>query len=230
MLPWIRAPQTPTTVGLELAPADWVGLGVLCLFAALGAWRGLWWQCFRAVSIALTLGIAWAFTPALARWLHGLWPGLGPVPIEALSFLVLFVASALLLGKLGRFGASALEGLKLGLLDRVAGLLAGALTALLLFAVLVSGARYFGPEAWAQETLRGTRSERLADDFEQLLQYTHRRWPAWRWWLAERLREGEAALSLPAPGGALGPATPPVEPEGEAALPTPSAAPKGAVR
>jgi uncharacterized membrane protein required for colicin V production len=197
MLLWLHALQTPTPIGLELAPADWVGLGLLGVFAALGAWWGLWWQFFRAVSLALALGIASAFTPALARRLIDLWPGLPPTACEALSFLVLFVAAALLLGQLGRLGARALAGLKLGLLDRVAGLLAGALSALLLYAMLVATARRFGPEAWAEETFNGTRSARLADDFEHLYERTHRSWPAWRRWVAERLRAAEEGLTAP---------------------------------
>jgi uncharacterized membrane protein required for colicin V production len=197
MLPWHPAIQSAPTIGLELAPADWVGLVFLAVLAALGAWCGLWWQFFRAISFALALGIASAFTPALARRLLDLWPSLPPMACEALSFLVLFVVVALLLGQLGRLGARALQGLKLGLLDRFAGLLAGALSALLLYAALVAGARRFGPETWAQETFTGTRSARLADDFEVLFERTQRSWPAWRHWVADRLRAAEEGLAAP---------------------------------
>lgn len=226
MLPWLPGLETPPRFTLELAPADWVGLGFLAVCAGLGALCGLWWQIFRIVGFGLAFGSAYALAPLLARELLARLPMLGPMACEVLSFLVLFVCLARLLGLLGLLGQRALAGLKLGLLDRVAGLLAAALLALLIYAAAVASARHLGSEAWAKANLTGTRSERLADDFEQLFARTHQHWPTWRLWLAERLREGHEALGGPAPQAPADPREP-GHPGGHAA---PSGPPAGVVR
>lgn len=194
---WLANQHSPSTLagpfGLELPWVDWVGLALLLAFGLLGAWRGLWWQLFRVLAVAVCLGLARAFSPLAAGKLLGLAPKLNPGVVELFSFLLIFVLALKLASLLGKLGANALKAMQLRPLDRLAGLLLGLLTGLAVHSAGVVGLRSLGPTVWAQESLSGSRSELLADrvvtDIERL--WAH--WPH----LLERLRK---ALPEPVEG------------------------------
>jgi uncharacterized membrane protein required for colicin V production len=196
---WLANQHSPSTLagplGLELPWVDWVGLGLLVAFGLLGAWRGLWWQLFRVLAVAVCLGLARALSPLAAGKLLGHMPKLNPSVVELFGFLLIFVVALKLASLLGKFGANALKSMQLRPLDRLAGLLLGLLTGLAVHSAGVVGLRSFGPTVWAEESLTGSRSALLADrvvtDIERL--WAH--WPH----LLERLRQ---ALPEPVESGA----------------------------
>jgi uncharacterized membrane protein required for colicin V production len=197
-------------MGLQLPWVDWAGLVLLLIFGLLGAWRGLWWQLFRCLAVALSLGLARALSPLAAGKLLSLLPTLKPGLLQLLCFLAIFVVAIKLASLLGKAGASALNSLQLGPLDRLAGLLLGLVTGLALHAAAVVGLRTLGPSVWAQETLVGSRSEQLADRVVEDLAVFSERWPH----IVQHLR---AALER-APG-ADPTGTPTGPPPGESAPP-----------
>jgi uncharacterized membrane protein required for colicin V production len=144
-----------------LAPVDWIGAGLVVLFAALGAWRGLWWQAMRFAGLAAAVLIARAFTPKLAPSLHARLPDLDPRLGQGLVWLLLFLAGLAVAALLGRLGKRLLDAMQLGLVDRMGGLVAGTLTALLLHAALVAALLQLAPADVAHRAVAGTRSEVL---------------------------------------------------------------------
>lgn len=145
----------------DVAPLDLVGACVLLAFAVLGAWRGLWWQAMRFAGIAGAVLAARAFTPALAPKLSAVLPELDPRLATGLVWLAMFLAGLAVAALVGRLGRRLLEAMQLGLVDRFGGLVAGALTGLVLHAALVAAVLQLAPAEFAQASVSGTRSEAL---------------------------------------------------------------------
>lgn len=154
LAPTLALLQEPPTAS-DLAWIDLVGLGLVGLFGLLGAFRGLWWQVFRLVGLVAAVGIARAFAPRLAGRAED-WLSLAPPLAQGLSWLALFLFVLLVASLVGRLGKKTLEAMQLGLADRFGGLLAGAVTGLLLHAAFLVGLTYLAPESWVERTLRGT--------------------------------------------------------------------------
>lgn len=145
----------------DVAALDLVGAAVLLVFALLGAWRGLWWQAMRFAGIAGAVLAARALTPKLAPGLSRVLPELDPRLATGLVWLAVFLAGLAVAALLGRLGRKLLEAMQLGLVDRFGGLVAGALTGLLLHAALVAAFLQLAPAELAQASVSGTRSEAL---------------------------------------------------------------------
>lgn len=140
---------------------DLVGLGLLGLFALLGLMRGLWWQAMRFAGLAGAVLLARAVTPRLAPAAEARFEGLDPHLTWGLIWLLVFLAGLGVAAALGRLGRSLLDAMQLGLVDRCAGCLAGALTGLLLHAVLVAAFLQLAPRHLAAPVVAGSRSELL---------------------------------------------------------------------
>lgn len=142
----------------QLPWVDQLGIGIVAAFALLGVWRGLWWQVIRLVGVVLAVGLARGLTPRFQPSVEGAL-GVAPELASGLVWLVLFVAGLVAATLLGLVGRRALEGMKLGLVDRFGGALAGGLTGLMLHAALLVVLSSVGAkQGWAARSLEGTRS------------------------------------------------------------------------
>ncbi|MDP6410575.1 MAG: CvpA family protein [Planctomycetota bacterium] len=140
---------------------DLVGLGLCLVFVVLGTVRGLWWQIIRLVGLAAAVALARLLAP---RW-GGTFQetsGLEPHVAQGLVWIGVFIVGLLLASLLGVLGKRTIEVMKLGLVDRFGGAVAGLVTGLLLHAALLMGFCYLGPQPWTADSLAGTLSESLA--------------------------------------------------------------------
>ncbi len=150
-----------TAALLEMHWLDLIGL-VLCLvFIILGTVRGLWWQVIRLVGLAAAVALARLLAP---RW-GGTFQeasGLEAHVSQGLVWIAVFIVGLLLASLLGILGMRSIEAMKLGLVDRFGGAVAGLVTGLLLHAAILIGFCYLGPQPLTAESLRGNWSESLA--------------------------------------------------------------------
>lgn len=146
---------------LEMHWLDLIGLGLCLVFIVLGTVRGLWWQVIRLVGLAAAVALARLLAP---RWGGAFQEasGLEPHVSQGLVWIAVFIVGLLLASLLGILGKRSIEAMKLGLVDRFGGAVAGLVTGLLLHAAILMGFCYLGPQPWTAESLRGTWSESLA--------------------------------------------------------------------
>ena len=145
--------------GLELL--DVTGLFVVGLLVVLGLARGLWWQVIRLLGVALAVAVARTWDQDVGSLISDRWPELAPRLALGIAWLSLFLCGLFLATLFGRFGASLLDALKLGLINRVAGGLLGAATGILLHVTLLVGLCQFATQSFLTEHVAGTWSERL---------------------------------------------------------------------
>lgn len=146
---------------LEMHWLDLIGLGLCLVFIVLGTVRGLWWQVIRLVGLAAAVALARLLAP---RWGGAFQEasGLEPHVSQGLVWIAVFIVGLLLASLLGILGKRSIDAMKLGLVDRFGGAVAGLVTGLLLHAAILMGFCYLGPQPWTAESLRGTWSESLA--------------------------------------------------------------------
>lgn len=134
---------------------DYVGLGLTSVFLALGFLRGLWWQVIRLLGLAAAVIVARWVGPVWGESIHG-WSDMPADVAVGLgwtsAFLITLIASALL----GMIGNRTIKAMKLSLLNRVSGALAGFTTGLLLHCAGVWGCSGFASAAWREEVLAQT--------------------------------------------------------------------------
>jgi len=148
---------------------DHVGLAVLGSFLLLGIWRGLWWQVVRMLGLAAAVGVARWAGPAWGGFLEG-WLELQPPVALGLGWLSAFLLTLLGVAFLGMLGSRTIEAMKLSLINRSLGGVAGLLTGLLLHSALVMVGAAFAPSAWRSEVLPGTWSGQAVEALTE-------RWP-----------------------------------------------------
>lgn len=160
MIQFLALLQDPEPVASSgLATVDQVGLGLVALFSLLGVWRGLWWQVMRLLGLATAVMLARALSPKLGPQIERL-ADLDRSISQGIAWVVLFVFALMLAALIGRMGKKSLEALQLGLMDRMGGLIAGTVTALVLFTSALVGVSYFAPE-WTSTQLADTHSGAL---------------------------------------------------------------------
>jgi len=143
------------------APLDLVGPGLIGLLLLLGLYRGLWWQVMRLAGVTAAVLVARAFATPLAARVGALFPDLEARTAHGVAWATLFLVGLLACALLGLLGQRVLEALKLGLANRVAGGLAGALTGLCVHVVLVVLFVQLAPPPTLGRYVVGTWSERL---------------------------------------------------------------------
>jgi len=122
----------------SLGALDLVGLLVLLLFLVLGFVNGFVGQSCRLLALALGILVARAGEPHLAPVVGSLLPAASPAVRTGIAYAVLFLLVLLATSLLALLGKKAVEALRLGLLDRIAGAGLGLVTgAVVHFAVLV---------------------------------------------------------------------------------------------
>ena len=149
---------------------DKVGLVLLVLFSVLGFWRGLWWQVIRMAGFVGAFAAARLLSPKVEPYLTDTFNITDPRFSQGLAWVVLFLLGLVVAVLLGRLGNKLLESLKLGLVNRFAGFVAGALTGLAIHAAFLAVLSLFAPPTWLNEQLQESVS---AEVLAQLAE----RWP-----------------------------------------------------
>ena len=147
----------------SLAPIDLVGLGLLAGLIGLGVWRGLWWQVLRLVGIVAAVVAARIFSGETALWIMEQWPDLPYRLASGLAWLVIFLLTLGAASILGLLGQRILEAMQLGLMNRVGGGLAGAVTGVLVHLVVVVVFCQLAPARTVESQVAGSYTQRLVD-------------------------------------------------------------------
>lgn len=148
---------------IALPDIDTVGLILISVFALMGAVRGLWWQVIRLFGLGASVFVARTMSPRIVPYLEEALDGPDPRMLAGAVYIVLFLLSLAAVASLGRLGRKVLEAAALGMVDRMGGLLAGALTGALLHAALVTALLQAGEKQWVSEVLGGSKSEALVE-------------------------------------------------------------------
>ena len=155
---------TEETAAMESLPwIDKLAIVLLALFVLLGLWRGLWWQVIRFVGFVGAFAAARLFSPRAEPLLTETFNITDPRFSQGLAWIVIFVAALVVVVLLGKLGKSMLEAMKLGLVDRVGGAVAGALTALLIHSAFLAVLSLLAEGEWLHDQLVGSWSENLFD-------------------------------------------------------------------
>jgi uncharacterized membrane protein required for colicin V production len=144
--------------GLDLPWIDQVGILLVIAFLVLGIWRGLWWQVVRLAGVVAAVAVARAFTPRFVDPIRESFPELSDSVAHGTVWFVLFLGGLVAASVLGLIGKRALETMQLGLVDRLGGGLAGALTGAILHAAALVVLTALAAPDWSQRALQGTRS------------------------------------------------------------------------
>ena len=151
---------------------DNVGAGVAGLFLLLGLWRGLWWQVVRLLGLAAAVGVARWVGPIWGEDMAS-WAGLNDVVASGLGWFCAFLLTLIGAAFLGMVGSRTIEAMKLSLINRLLGGLAGLATGLLLYSALTMVGTSFASDAWRQTTFPPTYSGQLVVSLTE-------RWPVLR--------------------------------------------------
>lgn len=144
---------------LDLAWIDTAGLVLVGVMLLLGALHGLWWQVIRLVGLAGAVLLARAVAPRLAAALASFTPEVPERILDGSAWLVLFLCGLAAATGLGALGRRLLSTLRLGLVDRAGGALAGILTGVLVHLALVAAVCQLAPADWVSRNVGGSRSE-----------------------------------------------------------------------
>lgn len=142
---------------------DGIGLVLIGLFAALGAWRGLWWQTIRLAGLLVAVLAARALSPQVGERITSHWSSVDPLIVGGVSWLLVFLAALTAAVLLGRLGKGLIDALQLSLVDRFGGLLAGVATGALLHAAVTAVLLQLAPLDWNRAHIAGTRSAALVE-------------------------------------------------------------------
>jgi uncharacterized membrane protein required for colicin V production len=143
------------------APIDLVGLGLISILLLLGLYRGLWWQVFRLIGVGVSVLVARAAGAPLAERLTALFPDLQERVAHGIAWGTLFLTALLACALLGLLGQRLLEAMQLGLANRLAGAIVGAVTGLCVHVVLVVLFCQLAPAPLLGKHVAGTYSEKL---------------------------------------------------------------------
>lgn len=155
------ASSTASAAGVGLV--DLVGLGLVVLFLALGALRGLWWQVVRLLGIVASVAVARAVAPRFSPTLAEALPGLGTHAANGITWLFVLLIGLVAVAVVGRVGRATLEAARLGTFDRVGGAVAGALSGGLVHVAFLLVACQIASPTWKESRLEGTQSQALLD-------------------------------------------------------------------
>jgi len=145
----------------DLAPLDWIGIGITVFLLAIGLIRGLWWQVIRFTSVVLSAVVARIFAADGARWISETWPELSSRLAHGAAWVGLFVLTLTLATLLGHLGQKLIDAMQLGFANRLAGGFMGALTGLSIHMALLLGLSLLAPESFVQHYVAGTYSEEV---------------------------------------------------------------------
>ena len=166
MLQLLLALQVLPDASADAGPLPWIdktAVVLLAIFLVLGFWRGLWWQVIRMVGFVGAFAAARLFSPRVEPLLTETFKIEDERFSQGLAWLLIFIGALVVAVLLGKLGKKLLESLQLGMVDRVTGALAGAVTALLIHSALLAGMSLLAPADWLAESLEGSWSANLLE-------------------------------------------------------------------
>ena len=147
---------------------DLAGLALVLLFVVIGARGGLWWQLVRLLGLVACVAVARAVAPRLANGIDEVFAGVTPRRAEGLAWCLVLVAGLLIVALLGRSGSKeGSQGAEHSFLDRIGGALAGAITGVVLHAVLLLVIAGIAEPEWTEKQLSGSRSHQFVSALER---------------------------------------------------------------
>ena len=161
--------QAITETASNLHWLDLVGLSIGALFMALGLWRGLWWQVVRLLGLGAAVGVARWVGPVWGEDMAQ-WAGLNATVAAGLGWFCAFLLTLIGAAFLGLVGSSTIEVMKLSLVNRFFGAVAGLVTGALLYAALAMVGSLFASQEWREATFSSTYSGQLVETLTD-------RWP-----------------------------------------------------
>ena len=147
----------------SLAPLDMLGLGLVLLLLLLGVWRGLWWQVIRLVGLVIAVGVARVLAPEASAWILENSSDLSPRVAHGVAWGAIFMLTLGAATILGMLGQRLLEAMKLGVLNRAGGALAGAVTGVVVHLAILVALSQLAPEEFVSKHIGGTYSSELLD-------------------------------------------------------------------
>ena len=145
----------------DLAPLDWIGIGITAFLLAMGLLRGLWWQVIRFTSVVLSAIVARVFAGDGASLIGEMWSNLSPRVCQGFAWVGIFVLTLTAATLLGHLGQKMIDAMQLGFANRVAGGAMGALTGLSIHMALLLGISLLAPEPFVDRHIAGTYSEEV---------------------------------------------------------------------
>ena len=146
--------STPMTDGIPWI--DKVGAVLLVIFGILGFWRGLWWQVIRLAGFIGAFAAARFFSPQAEPMITETFNITDHRFSQGMAWLVIFIAALIVVVLLGKLGKSMLDAMQLGLVDRLGGALAGAVTAILIHSAFLAVMSLFAQAEWLNDQLVGS--------------------------------------------------------------------------
>jgi len=157
----LTLPQSGSTGGFNLV--DGIGIGLVLLFLALGAMRGLWWQVVRLLGIVASVAVARAVAPRFSPTLAEALPGLGAHAANGITWLFVLLIGLLAVALVGRVGRATIDAAQLGTFDRVGGAVAGALSGGLVHVAFLLVACQIASPTWKESRIEGSQSQALLE-------------------------------------------------------------------
>ncbi len=139
---------------------------ILILFALGGLKNGIIREAFSLVAFILGIYGAMKLSDVVGKWLGNL-INVSPEWMQVISFIIVFIALALLISWLGSLLAGLIENLHLGFIDKIGGFVFGIAKGFLLVGVLILLLDFFGiKDVLKEETREGSKlyknSEKVA--------------------------------------------------------------------
>ena len=145
----------------EIAPLDWIGVGLTAFLLLMGLVRGLWWQVIRFTSVVLAAIIARLFAPEGSAWLSEVWPDLPARISQGAAWVGLFALTLTAATLLGQLGQRLIDAMKLGFANRLAGGVIGAATGFSIHMALLLALSLLGTQNFVSRHVAGTYSENV---------------------------------------------------------------------
>ena len=142
-------------------------IGIILIIFAIGGFRnGIIREAFSLVAFIGGIYGAMRLSDLVGQWLKNV-INLDPELMSVISFIIVFIALALLISWLGNFLAGLVENLNLGFIDKIGGLVFGIAKGFLLVGVLILLLDFFGiKDVVDEETREGSKlyknSEKVA--------------------------------------------------------------------
>lgn len=137
---------------------------ILILFAIGGLRNGIIREAFSLVAFLGGIYGAFKLSDYVGKWLGEI-IDVSPEWMSVISFIIVFIALALLINWLGNMLAKLIESLNLGFIDKIGGLVFGVAKGFLLIGVLILILDFFGiKDVLKQETREGSKLYKSSEE------------------------------------------------------------------
>lgn len=137
---------------------------ILILFAIVGLRNGIIREAFSLAAFIGGIYGAMRLSDMVGHWL-GKIINVSPEWMSVISFIIVFVALALLINWLGNWLAQVVESINLGFIDKIGGIVCGIAKGFLLVGVLILLLDFFGiKDVLNEETRKGSKLYKYSED------------------------------------------------------------------